>query len=67
MVKRDWSEIIGQLSIHFEDRIKLEIWRMKKIKLKALEENKADLISRESNTKFFYSLEVDNPDAAELT
>jgi transposase-like protein len=25
MVKRDWSEIIGQLSIHFEDRIKLEI------------------------------------------
>ena len=25
MVKRDWSEIIGQLSIHFDDRIKLEI------------------------------------------
>lgn len=23
MVKRDWSEIIGQLSIHFGDRIKL--------------------------------------------
>jgi putative transposase len=25
MVKRDWSEIIGQLSIHFGDRLKLEI------------------------------------------
>ncbi len=25
IVKSDWSDIIGQLSIHFEDRIKLEI------------------------------------------